>query len=420
MSEKENKEEKVKNTDSNETSNAYEPKDVIETTYEPNPIEVSNETATNSTKKKKSFKLALIIILSVCIFVGIIIAIYFLFFSIETIDLEKYIKAEFEGYDGYGTASVKLDSSLKDEFKDSSVYKKFKKKAELEITSDNYDLKNGDTIKVKIDISNSWLEKNRLKIKDKTINIKVSDLPEADTIDVFEDLEITVDGVSPNLSVSVNNNNPDEFIRTIYYYLSDSYGLENGDTITITASYSEYDAQEMGVIVAEDTMEYTIEDQPYYANKKDDITENVITALSEDMIEEVKDNIDSAKSSVYNKNSETYNPTSYYSDDLIASEPELVNIYLLSSKNPDSYYYYENCIYNIYKVTYTSQETNATFDWYFASYTTDVAVTADGKLYEDDYGYYFYSNYSDGDTIENLYDEYIDSQKSDYIIETIK
>lgn len=436
MSEKENKEEKVEKTTqenptTDETKTTYEPKDVVETTYEPNPIEVSNETSTSSknekeknnsnpTKKKGTAKIAILIILAVCVLVGIITAVYFLFFSATTIDLEKYIKAEYEGYDGYATATVELDSAIKDEFKDSSVYKKFKKKIELEITSDNYDLKNGDTIKVKVDISNSWLENNRLKIKDKTISLKVSGVPEADTVDVFEDLEITVSGVSPNLSVSVNNNNPDEFIRTVYYTLSESYGLENGDTVTITANYSEYDTQEMGVIVAEDTMEYTIEDQPYYANKKDDITENVITSLSEGMVEEVKDNVNSGKGRVYNRNSETYNPTSYYSDDLVAGEPVLVNLYLLSSKDPDSYYYYDNYVYGVYKVTYTSQETGATFDWYFTSYTTDVAVTADGELYEDDYTRYFYSNYSEGDSAESLYEEYIDSQKSNYIIETVK
>lgn len=433
MSENENKEEKVeKTTQENPTTNetsTYEPKNVVETTYEPNPIEVSNDTSTSSknekkdtkpTKKKGSVKVAIIIILAVCLLVGIITAVYFLFFSAKTIDLAKYIKAEYDGYDGYATATVELDSAIKDEFDDSSLYKKFKKKVELEITSDNYDLKNGDTIKVKVDIPNSWLENNRLKIKDKTISLEVSGIPEADVVDVFEDLEITVDGVSPNLSVSVNNNNPDEFIRTVYYSLSNSYGIENGDTITITANYSEYDAQEMGVIVAEDTMEYTVENQPYYANKKDDITETVITSLGEDMVEEVKDNINSGKSRVYYKNSETYDPTSYYSDDLVAGEPVLVNVYLLSSKDPDSYYYYDNYVYGIYKVTYTSQETGATFDWYFTSYTTDVAVTADGELYEDDYTRYFYSNYSEGDSAENLYEEYIDSQKSNYIIETVK
>ena len=430
-------EEKVE-TKTEETTTSYQPVDTVETTYEPKPIETSEDSIlsskeenpkaqegkkvsdSNVPKKKGTAKLAIIIILAICLIVGIATAVYFLFFSAKTIDMEKYIKVTYDGYDGYATATVELDKAIKDEFEDSSTFKSFKKKVELEITSDNYDLKNGDTLKVKVDISKSWLEKNKLELKDKTINIKIEGIPEADTVDVFEDLEITVDGVSPNLSVSVNNNNPDEFIRTVYYTLSESYGVENGDTITITANYSEYDAQEMGVIVAKDTMEYEVKDQPYYASSKDDMTDSIIATLNEDMIEEVKDNSYSGKSRIYYHYSDTYNPTAYYTDDLIAGEPTLVNLYLLTSKDQDSYYYYENYVYGVYKITYTSQETGATFDWYFTAYTTDVPVTADGEIFEDEYDEYFYVNYSEGESAESIYEEYIDSLKSDYIIETVK
>ena len=441
-------EEKVETVNENTTeeTSSYQPVDTVETTYEPKPIETSDDSILSSKeenpnvkevketkkekkkkevdpnvpKKKGSAKTAIIIILAICLLVGIATAVYFLFFSVQTIDMSQYITVEYDGYDGYATATVELDKKIKDEFEDSSIYKSFKKKVELEITSDNYDLKNGDTLKVKVDISKSWLEKNRLELKDKTISIKISGIPEADTVDVFEDLEISVEGVSPYLSVTVNNNNPDEFIRTVYYSLSESYGLKNSDKITITANYSEYDAQEMGVIVAKDTMEYTIKDQPYYANSKDDISESIITTISADMLEEVKDNVDYGKSRIYYHYSDTYNPTAYYSDDLTAGEPTLVNLYLLSAKDSDSYYYADNYLYGVFKVTYTSKENGATFDWYFTTYTSDLAVTSDKKILEEEYDDYYYVNYSEGQSAESIYDEYIDDYKSDYIIETVK
>lgn len=432
----ENKNEKVeKNVTENSTNNddvlsSYEPKDVTTTSYEPDILNSSYENPSVSTEenkktkkekktngKKGSAKVAIIVIVLIAIIVAAAIAIYFLVFAKTTIDLSEHINIKYSGFDGTGTAvSAELKSSLKNEFDDSSVYKKFKKKAELEITSDDYGtLKNGDTIKVKVDISKSWLDDNKIELKDKTIKVKVSGLPEAEKIDVFEDIDITVSGISPNLSVSIESNSDNEFIRDcVYYYADESYDLEDGDEITITASYSTYDAKEYGVIVEEDTMEYTVEANASYIDDKKDFTEDLISELNNEMIEKVSDTASYSKYNVYSHNSNTIS----YSSDLVAGEPELINLYLLTPKDKDSYYSYDNLVYGIYKVTYTSTETGAKFDWYFLSYESDIAVTKDGELYEDDYGFYFYT-YDDA-TKEELYTDYIEYESSDYTITTVK
>ena len=435
MDENENK--KVENneiensTNNDEVLSSYEPKN-ISTSYEPEVVSssytnpsVSSEENKKEKKtkgnKKSSSKIFIIILLLVALIAGIATAIYFLFFATKTLDLAEYITIEYSGYDGTGTAvSATFKSSLKDAFEDSSVYKKFKKKAELEISSSDYGtLKNGDTVKVKIDISNSWLEENKLELKDKSIKIKVSGLPEAEEIDLFEDIEIKVKGVSPNLSISIESNSENEFIQDyVYYYADTSYGLADGDEITITASYSEYDAIEFGVVAKEDTMKYTVEAEVSYAKDVDDFSENIISALNEGMIESIKDEINYSKYSVYSHNSAQYNPTSSYSSDLVAGEPELVNLYLLTPKSEDDYYSYENIVYGIYKVTYTSTETGLNFDWYFISYERDIAVTKDDELYEDEYGFYFYS-YDDASKDE-LYKTHIEKEATDYKVSTVK
>lgn len=372
------------------------------------------------TKKKGTFKKILIIFL-VCAIIGAALsAVYFLFLRKTEIDLEKYLKVTYDGYDGFATASVDFDRSLKDCFDDSSVYKKFKKKAEIEIDN-NSDLKNGDTIKVKVDISSSWLEENKLKLKDKSIKITVSGLPEAEEIDVFEDLKFTFEGVSPNVSVEVENKSSDKFINTVTYSLSDSYGLANGDEITITAYYDEATASQMGVIVTEDTMKYTIKDQPCYITEKSEVSDEVISEISKEMQDNFEDEIEWAKSSVYYQNNSSYAPTTSYSTDLVAGTPELVNFYLLTKKRNDYSYYSYNYLYGIFKVTYTSQETGATFDWYFLSGTSDIAIDKDGKLYSEDDSYYsdYYYSY-DAKGKDELYEDYIESNETDYKIELVK
>lgn len=427
-----NQEEKVEKT--TEENTTYNPKDTATTSYEPEVVQTSYESSTSSekkekkkkqkdstepTKKKGTVKLAIIIILIVSVLVAIVTAVYYLFFAATTIDLSEHISVTYDGYDGYAIATVDFKSSLKKAFDESSVYKKFKKKAELEITSDNNgELKNGDTLKVKVDVSKSWLEKNKIKLKDRTIEIKVSGVPEPRKVDVFEDLEYTITGVSPNLYLSVENNSDDEFIDTIYYSLSDSYGLANGDKVTITASYSTYDAQEMGVIVEDETLEYTIENQPYYADKKESLGEGAISSLSTKMSAKVKDYAYNGKGRIYNYYDQ-YNPTNYYSDDLVAGEPELVNLYLLTLKDSSSYSY-NNYVYGIYKITYTSTETSQTYDWYFISYTNNIVLTSDGDLYTDDITYSYSCQYYEGESKDSLYNDYVDTKKSNYTIETIK
>lgn len=422
-----NNEEKVEKTtqenpttnETNDVSTSYKPKDVVETSYEQSTSSGKNvekkekklkqKKSAEPAKKKSTVKLAIIIILAVTVLVAVVTTIYYLFFATTTINLSEHLSIKYDGYDGYATATVDFKSSLKEEFDESSVYKKFKKKAEIEITSDNNGtLKNGDTLEVKVDISKSWLENNKIKLKDRTIEIKVSGVPEPRNVNLFEDLEYTVTGISPNLSLSVKNTSSDEFISTVYYSLSDSYGLANGDTVTITASYSEYDTQEMGVVVESDTFEYTIENQPYYAGKKEDISESVIETLNKEMTEGITKNVANGKTRIHFEYGDQYNPTTYYTEDLVAGEPVLVNMYLLVPN--DGYYYsFDNYVYGVYKVTYTSTETGATFDWYFTTYAYDLAVNSEGKIHEDKYNYY-HSNtlYFEGNTADNLYTKYIE------------
>lgn len=410
-----------------EENASYTPADNTETTYEPKTIETSKEKKEEKTKKdsstpkkKSSVKFAIIFILALCLVIGIATAVYFLFFSVTTIDISKYIKVEYDGYNEHATATVELDKALKDEFKDNSDYKSFKKKVELIITSENYDLKNGDELEIKVDISKSWLKKNKLDLKDKTIDIEITGIPELETIDVFEDLEITIEGVSPYLYLSVNNNDSDEFIRDIWYSPDKTMGLANGDTVTITANYNESDAIEQGKEIKKDTMEYKIKDQPYYATSKDDISEDIIKELDKDMIENVKEKIPDGKDKINYHYASTYVTTTNYSDDLVAGEPTLVNLYLLTKKDTDNYQYYENLIYGVYKITYTSQETGATYDWFFTANVEELAITDDGEIYEDEYDSYYYITSHKGESAESIYKEEIDSLKSKYIIEKIK
>lgn len=168
-------------------------------------------------------------------------------------------------------------------------------------------------------------------------------------------------------------------------------------------------------------MEYTIENQGYYVSSVDDLGEEALSTIKQELSDVIdvyiNDYVTNGVSPVYDL-SRSYGLTDLESaDDAEVTEPELVNMYLLTPKenNHSSCY---NYIYAIYKMTFTDTGNNSSVTWYFAGYVKEVAVL-DGEI----------ANYSDlsferesnkNEDVDDLYTNCIDSMKTGYIIETIE
>ena len=380
----------------------------------------NGQTLGNNIDFKKYMKY--IIPIAIIVVIVLAIVIYFKVFYRTSIDVTKYIEIEYSGFNGYATAEATVNTSEMEElFENERLYYNFLNYYNIEIEN-NENLSNGDTVVVNIKITNEdWLKENKLKLGKDSVSFEVEGLEEGTVVDVFADLEIEVSGYSPEISISVNNNNADDFIRTVTYSLSQSSDLSNGDVVTITAQYSEDTAFENKAIVAEDTMEYTIENQGYYVSSVDDLGEEALSTIKQELSDVIdvyiNDYVTNGVSPVYDL-SRSYGLTDLESaDDAEVTEPELVNMYLLTPKenNHSSCY---NYIYAIYKMTFTDTGNNSSVTWYFAGYVKEVAVL-DGEI----------ANYSDlsferesnkNEDVDDLYTNCIDSMKTGYIIETIE
>jgi hypothetical protein len=292
---------------------------------------------------------------------------------------------------------------------------------------DGDDLKNGDEVTINFGLKESFLKENKLKLESDSITLKVEGLEETQAIDLFEDLEFNVSGISPSLRLSLTNNSTDSFVKTVTYTMefednSSSYslsGLSNGDTVTIKASYKDSDLIKSGYTVIEDTYEYTIENQAEYVTNANAISDEVLSSLKEKFLEKVK----STSSNSYNAYSAVKNidsNVSYSTSSFTASEPSFVKAYVLTATSSTSST--KNKIYAIYKVTFTS-ETGATYDYYYTVYTSNIVVS-ENKLYTGNtYSYYIASSYSSssyGKSPEDAYNELIDNQKSSFDIKEIQ
>ena len=410
-----------------------EPKKTNETKSEPKKTE--SKKPMDPDKKKKVIRITVLVL--ICVVIVAAVLIYFAVFHKKTIDLADYIEVNYytensssyyydsesdtPAYNGYTTASVSLDEDkLKDLLETRRAAERFIEKATLTVENDNNgNLSNGDTLEIKIDISENYLDDEKLKLKNDTITIPIEGLEEADVLDLFgeDDFEVEVTGVSPDLSVSVNNNSTDEFIKdNVSYSVSEYSGIANGDTITITAYYDETAALEEGIIIADDTYEYTVEGMPEYVDAIDELSDAALETLRAGFVEYVNDAIQDEGVYIISRN---YDGVEYGAE-YTTSEPELMATYLLTKKGSANYWSSDNRVSAIYKVVYTITSTGATYEWYYVVSTSDVAVQ-DGNLYNAEELYYSVSgSWDEGKTQEGAYDDLIDSYKTDYVIETVE
>ncbi len=385
-------------------------------------------------KKKKGIMIAVLIIIIIAVIAAVIV--YFTVFHRKTIDLADYIDVKYytdnsssyyyddtdtPAYNGYTTAQVSLDEDkLKDLLDSKRKAEKFIEKATLTVENDNNgNLSNGDTLEIKIDISNNYLKDEKLKLKDDTITVTVDGLEEADVLDLFgeDDFEVDVTGVSPDLSISVNNNSTNKFIKDNVTYSVDKYsGVANGDTVTITAYYDKSAALDEGIIIADDTYDYTVEGMPEYVDSVDELNDTELETLRAGFLENVKEAITDEGVYIISRN---YDGVEYGAE-YTTSEPELMATYLLTKKGTSSSWNADNRVSAIYKVVYTITSTGATYEWYYVASTTDVAVQ-DGNLYDaEDISYSVSGSWDDGKTQDEAYNDLIDSYKSNYVIETVE
>jgi len=223
-----------------------------------------------ATKKEGKLKLPIIIVSAIVIIIIALTILYFLVFAPKTLDLSKYLSIEYTGYDGYATATVEIDTKALKKDIDSDIAKKFAKKAELEI-EDNEDLKNGDELKIKVKIKNSWLEDNKLKLKDSTVKIKVEGIEKAKEIDLSDYIDVEYEGYNKHATATVkfNKDLKDEFEDSSIYNsfisnatleVKDNENLANEQEIEISVEIPSSWLNENGIALKSDTIKVQVSD----------------------------------------------------------------------------------------------------------------------------------------------------------------
>lgn len=212
---------------------------------------------------KKVLIIAAIVALAV---IAIVVAVLIITAPTKIV-LDDYITVEIEGYDGIGRADLNWNSEqmlidmCKDldeaEAKQLALALMLGQKLDLELDRDE-ELFNGETVNLLLTCDEDFFDMYNLKIELKKTEYAVEGLKESTMVNPFDFLKITYEGFTPYASVSLENTATDPYLKeNISFYVSNSYNLEEGEKFTVTASYSEYDAQQNGFIITSSEKEYT-------------------------------------------------------------------------------------------------------------------------------------------------------------------
>ncbi len=200
----------------------------------------------------------------------------------ETWELNEFYNVTFDGYNGNGTAAVALDPEkldaaiehVKQDYRESffhllsvtdADYDAFKNSLTATLTRSD-GLSNGDQVGVNFACDQDLAKKLKISVNCNSKTYTAEGLPDVTVLtpeDVFKDLSVTFDGISPDLTLTITNNSTDPFLSNMVFQpVEPKERYAAGDIITIRAHFSEEEALKQNYVVSvpseECTCDYTV------------------------------------------------------------------------------------------------------------------------------------------------------------------
>lgn len=220
--------------------------------------------------------------------------------SYDVVDLSDYATYTYGGYNHKGTVDVTVDTEkvsqlirhLKDTYNDRLIhiykcededYNAFYNSLSATMNvPDN--LSNGSEYSYTINYDKELARKLRLSVKKDTKTVTVTGLVTATVLkldDVFKDVSLELDGMSPDITATVVNNSMDPFVSGMVFAIvepKEKYSI--GDVIKIRAYFSEEECLNKHFVVEKTSeeciKEYVVEGLPEYIQKADELPKEII------------------------------------------------------------------------------------------------------------------------------------------------
>ena len=305
--------------------------------------------------------------------------------SKNTIDLTQYVQVNVSGADGYGYATADVDDIgleallLSDDESDADSWVKLDMLLRISYEIDKKDhLSNGDKVSVTVTYPDGLAEALDADITPKSGDswtVEISDLGKPERFDVFE-----------GMTIEYGNGNTlcaNGLYTALKYTLSQSQGLSNGDTVTITVSAPDdsadlesYCMETYGKMPLSESCEYTVTGIDEYPIRLEDIPEELFEELR--MIAQMQ--IEAMGAQMHSSfGNQGYRMNHYALDKVYVASP---------GENIDDDN--KNEVYLVYRIN--ADNPDGTRDYFYSAKFSNITIKAEGE-----YGYDTYVIYPDGD-----------------------
>lgn len=266
--------------------------DIVETKKKKGKLVISSSNKKSGRRRRKAASarrrrrvafspLAIIIFVVIVLVAGVGGGYAIWYNSFTDVRLSDYSSVTLAGYDKHGTASLDVlgETEYAEFFRTVS--------ASLDMTEN---LSNGDELTVSYVYDEEIAKNSKLRVDDTDAHIKVEGLIDTILIDhnkLFSGAELSFDGMSPCMLVSVENTSEDPFISQVEYTIEgDKIFYEGGTTVLVNASIPEelYEdpAYSIEVSDADKVQEYTTPIGDSYITDANQISDEMLSILEQE------------------------------------------------------------------------------------------------------------------------------------------
>jgi len=281
----------------------------------------------------------------------------------------------------------------------------------VETNADN--LSNGDSVAVtvsydKVSAKNVDCVFNKLKY-----NEKASGLGDGKTIDIFENIEVIIAGISPEAYANVSNKWTEEDLKNISFTIQNPSKISKGDVVVVTCNASEEEMTQRGYILQSYTKEYKVDKVNCYLSDVSQIDLQALKTIKTEAIDTIKSETDSLKFRMFYKATSDSSYLFQYNNEWVNSTEFIKAVYL--SKKENAEVTSNNYIYLLFKSNISNGTT--TSDIYFAFEYSDGIITNDAKFIISDNNQS--ARYICGLNYDDIYSRVITSKESSYLVTEI-
>lgn len=312
-----------------------------------------------------------------------------------TIDLNKYVTIEVEGYDSMGTLNCTFDSEAFEKDYNGKIKANVKSNdggtaAEIALELGfgaevvdvfldycvNYqldkrsELSNGDVVNLKWNCEDEDAKKYfNVKLKYSDIKYTVKGLTEVGTFNPFDYVSVSFSGISPNGSMTITPNYDQPEIQYVSFFADKNSGLKVGDSVEVSASISgsvDSFVERFGCVLGKTEETYTVDALSRYIANIEDVPEEMYNKMNKQLQDCFNAHVASS-----------------FDPEESASITKFIGNYLCTLKDgmtgkPNNYLYY------VYQISYSNSETEISdYSYYWYGYFNDIMILADGTCTVD-------------------------------------